>query len=99
MEHYQPLSWLTWAAVKSGFGLSATAFHIANIVAHLIAVLLVWALARRVLARALAGASAAALDGGATAAAADGVHPLRVEVVAWIARCHAVAPCSRSHLP
>jgi protein O-mannosyl-transferase len=85
MEHYQPLSWLTWAAVKSGFGLSATAFHTANIVAHLIAVLLVWALARRVLARAVAGASAAALDGGATAAALlYGVHPLRVEVVAWI---------------
>src|SRR4026207_757341 len=55
MEHYQPLSWLTWAAVKSGFGLRATAFHIANIVAHLIAVLLVWTLARRVLARAVAG--------------------------------------------
>ena len=85
MEHYQPLSWLTWAAVKSGFGLSATAFHTANIVAHLIAVLLVWTLARRVLARAVAGASAAALDGGATAAALlYGVHPLRVEVVAWI---------------
>ena len=85
MEHYQPLSWLTWAALKSGFGLSATAFHTANIVVHLIVVLLVWALARSVLARAIAGASATALDAGATAAALlYGVHPLRVEVVAWI---------------
>jgi len=85
MEHYQPLSWLMWAALKNRFGASAAAFHTANLVVHLIAVLLVWALARRILARTVAGASAVALDAGATAAALlYGVHPLRVEVVAWI---------------
>ncbi len=84
MEHYQPLSWLIWAAVKAGFGLDATAFHTANIVAHVISVLLVWGVAR-VLARAVAGASATAFDAGATAVALlYGVHPLRVEVVGWI---------------
>ena len=86
IEHYQPLSWLVWAGVKSGFGLSAAAFHSANVVVHLITVLLVWALARAIIARvAGAGVDATTLDAGATAAALIyGLHPLRVEVVAWV---------------
>ena len=28
MEHYQPLSWLTWAAIEAGFGPDARAFHV-----------------------------------------------------------------------
>jgi len=36
MEHYQPLSWLMWAALKNRFGASAAAFHTANLVVHLI---------------------------------------------------------------
>jgi hypothetical protein len=85
MEHYQPFSWLAWAMVDSGFGKSAAAFHAANLVIHLAAVLLVWAVARVLIARAVTGASPVALDTGASAAALlYGVHPLRVEVVAWI---------------
>lgn len=85
LEHYQPLSWLTWAGLRSRFGPRAAAFHTANIAAHLIAVLLLWSFARRVLAGAVADASAPELDAGATAAALlYGVHPLRVEVVAWV---------------
>src|SRR3954468_19339571 len=53
MEHYQPLSWLAWALVKAGFGLDATAFHAANIAAHVVCVLLLWAVARVVFARAI----------------------------------------------
>ena len=49
MEHYQPLSWLTWAAIKAGFGPDASAFHVANIAAHAVCVLLVYAAARGVL--------------------------------------------------
>src|SRR6478672_13808101 len=54
MEHYQPLSWLAWAAIKTGFGPDATSFHVANIAAHLAGVLLVYAAARVVLTHAAA---------------------------------------------
>ena len=85
MEHYQPLSWLTWAAIKAGFGLDAGAFHVANIAAHAACVLLVYAAARVVLTRAVPDTSATLHDGAAVAAALlFGLHPLRVEVVAWI---------------
>ncbi len=85
MEHYQPLSWLVWAGIKAGFGLDATAFHVANVVVHVICVLLVWVVARRVLAPAVAGTSAPWREAVAVAAALlFGLHPLRVEVVAWI---------------
>ena len=52
MEHYQPLSWLAWAAVRSAFGPSARALHTANMAAHAACVLLVYAAARVVLTRA-----------------------------------------------
>ena len=85
MEHYQPLSWLAWAAIKAGFGPDAAAFHAANIAAHVACALLVYAVARVVLTHAVPEASAALLNGAAVAAALlFGLHPLRVEVVAWI---------------
>ena len=85
MEHYQPLSWLAWAAVKAGFGLDAAAFHAANIAAHAVCVLLVYATARVVLTHTVPQASATLRHGAAVAAALlFGLHPLRVEVVAWI---------------
>src|SRR4051812_5908354 len=85
MEHYQPLSWLAWAAIKAGFGPDPAAFHVANIAAHAACVLLVYAAAAAVLTRAVPEASAAVRHAAAVAAALFfGLHPLRVEVVAWI---------------
>ena len=85
MEHYQPLSWLAWAAVKTGFGLDDAAFHTANIAVHAVCVLLVYATAGVVLSHTAPQASAALRRGAAVAAALlFGLHPLRVEVVAWI---------------
>src|SRR5262245_4085845 len=85
MQHYQPLSWLTWAALESSFGLNPIAFHAANIAAHVVCVLLVYAVVLRVLTH-VAPRTSATLHGGAAVAAAllFGLHPLRVEVVAWI---------------
>ena len=61
------------------------AFHAANIAAHAVCVLLVYAAARVVLTHAVPEASAALRNGAAVAAALlFGLHPLRVEVVAWI---------------
>ena len=85
MEHYQPLSWLAWAAIKAGFGPDAAAFHVANITVHAACVLLVYAAARVVLTRTVPEASATLRNAAAVAAALlFGLHPLRVEVVAWI---------------
>lgn len=85
MEHYQPLGWLAWAAIKGGFGLDAAAFHAANVVVHLVCVLLVWRVAQAVLKRAMPRLSAGWVSAAALAAALlYGVHPLRVEVVAWV---------------
>src|SRR3954471_12554831 len=85
MEHYQSLSWLSWAAIKAGVGLDASAFHAVNIVAHGACVLLVYAAARVVLTGAVPEASGTLRNAAAVAAALlFGLHPLRVEVVAWI---------------
>ena len=85
MQHYQPLSWLTWAALARGFGLNPTAFHAVNIAAHVVCVLLVYAAAHAVLTHAAPRTSATLHSGAAVAAAlVFGLHPLRVEVVAWI---------------
>jgi Flp pilus assembly protein TadD len=85
MEHYQPLSWLVWAALKARFGLDATAFHVANVLAHVICTALVWGVSRRVFACSAPERSASWHDGAAVAAALlFGLHPLRVEPVAWI---------------
>jgi Flp pilus assembly protein TadD len=85
MEHYQPLSWLAWAALKARFGLDATAFHVANVLAHVVCALFVWAVSRRVFARSAPHLSASWHDGAALAAALlFGLDPLRVEPVAWI---------------
>jgi tetratricopeptide (TPR) repeat protein len=85
MEHYQPLSWLVWAVIKAAYGLDAAAFHTANLVTHVMCVLLLWSVARIVIARATPGITSNRLDAAATAVALlYGLHPLRVEVVAWI---------------
>ena len=85
IDHYQPLSWLMWAAVKARFGLSASAFHATNVAAHVVCVLLVYAAARVVLTHAAPQASGPLHHAAAVAAALlFGLHPLRVEVVAWI---------------
>ena len=85
MEHYQPVSWLTWAAIKRVFGLDARAFHLANLIAHLVCVVLLWQVMRAVLARVMADQPGRERDMMALAGAAlFGLHPLRVEVVAWI---------------
>src|SRR5436190_46035 len=69
MEHYQPLSWLAWAAIKAAFGADPRAFHAANIAAHAAGVLLVYAVASAVVKHAAPAASTALRRGAAVAAA------------------------------
>jgi protein O-mannosyl-transferase len=85
MEHYQPVSWLAWAGIKAGAGLDAAWFHAANVAAHVLCVLLVWRVARALFARATSDVPTTWREAAALVAALlYGLHPLRVEVVAWV---------------
>jgi len=82
MSHYQPLSWLAWASVRRALGAGPAVHHLASLLAHLAATALVFALAWRL--ASLTGRAAATRRAAALAAAlVFGVHPLRVEAVAW----------------
>ena len=85
MEHYQPASWLLWAALRGPGAPDAAAYHGANVALHLLVALLVWAVSRALFRRALPHRSASTVDtAAAVASALYAVHPLRVEVVAWV---------------
>lgn len=70
-----PATWLSFQLDATLFGPGPTGFHRTNLLLHLLVVLLVFALARR-----LGLASAPAM----LAAALFGAHPLNVEAVAWV---------------
>lgn len=82
MGHYQPLTWISYALDWSLWGLDPRGFHITNVLLHAANTALVFILARR-----LIGGRAGRWDdlaGALVAAGAWGVHPLRVESVAWV---------------
>ena len=75
-ELYIPLTLLSYQATYSLAGLSPWAYHLGNIVLHLVSACLVLGIARR-----LTGSQSAAI----IAAALFAVHPLHTETVAWAA--------------
>ena len=83
MSHYQPLSWITWAAVRGVFGSSARVHHVLSIVSHALVAGLLFLVARALLDRVAGGTSARGRAGAVVAALFYALHPLRVEVVAW----------------
>ena len=48
MEHYQPLSWLTWVGVDRTLGLTSSTAHGLNVVLHALCAAVVWMLVWRV---------------------------------------------------
>jgi Flp pilus assembly protein TadD len=80
--HYQPLAWLVWSAIKSRFGLEASAFHASSLIVHVLNVALVYVVTWRL-------TSLAALEpryrliAAVVASMTFAVHPVRVEAVAW----------------
>ncbi len=72
---YQPLSSLTYAVEYKLFGPSPFAFHLIDLVLHLINIILVFCLFKILKTKNWLALSAAALFA---------VHPMNVEVVAWI---------------
>jgi tetratricopeptide (TPR) repeat protein len=84
---YQPIAWMAWGLDYVLWGLAPVGYHLTSLAWHGLTVALVFVLARELLAATATGrhAGPAALTGGAALAAlAFGLHPLRVEPVAWI---------------
>lgn len=88
--HYIPLTRLSWSLNWVLGGMDPWGYHLVNVLLHAANALLVYFVARRLLAAAIAdGAQAGRREQDLCVAAAGaalvfGVHPLRVEPVAWI---------------
>jgi len=87
MYHYRPLSWMCLGLVHRIWGLDPFGYHLTSVLLHIIAAVLFYAIARRLLRSSIPDLSEAdgpALDASALLAALlFAVHPLRVESVAW----------------
>ena len=84
MGHYIPVTWLTFGLDYVLWGMEPSGYHFTNLVLHTANVVLFYYLALRLLASALSWATTLEIRAGAALAALFfGVHPLRVESVAW----------------
>ncbi len=89
--HYQPLTWLSHAVEIQLWGVSAAGYHFTNLTLHLLAALIFYFIARRLILAGLNGGDQRAnfsllipaSIAGFTAALLWAVHPMRVESVAW----------------
>jgi tetratricopeptide (TPR) repeat protein len=89
LGHYQPLTWVSYAIDYQIWGVeSATGYHLTNNILHALNAVLFYFLALRLLKLALQvppkGESNSLYLSAALAALLFGVHPLRVESVAWV---------------
>jgi Tfp pilus assembly protein PilF len=85
LGHYQPLNWLSYAINYSLWGLDAGRMHLTQITLHGIAAILLAAVVRSLLLRSEARANARSIDiAAAMGGLFFGLHPLRVESVAWL---------------
>ena len=88
--HYIPLTRLTWSLNWVLGGMNPWGYHLVNVLLHATNAALFYFVARRLLAAAIADGAQAGRRGpdlsaaAAVAALVWGVHPLRVEPVAWI---------------
>src|SRR5262249_18244679 len=87
MGHWMPLNWLSFGLDYVVWGMNPLGYHLTNVALHAAAAAVLYVVAKRVLRVAL---SARPLGdgwlraGALVAALAFGLHPLRVEWVAWI---------------
>lgn len=88
--HYIPLTRLTWSANYALGGLDPGGYHLVNLVLHAVNAAIFYLVARRLLSAAVGDGTARARQdpeiavAAAVAALTFGMHPLRVEAVAWI---------------
>jgi len=88
MGHYMPVTWITYGLDFVVWGLNPSGYHLTNTILHAANVVLVYLVALRLFRSVWPGASLAGWDGlrigAALCALVFGAHPLRVESVAWI---------------
>jgi protein O-mannosyl-transferase len=84
MGHYIPVTWTTFALDYTLWGMNPFGYHLTNLVLHTENVLLFFAVASRLIARASAWPAATVRTAAAFAALFFAVHPLRAESVAWV---------------
>jgi Tfp pilus assembly protein PilF len=89
LGEFMPVTWMTYAVDRSLWNLDPAGYHLTSLLLHAATALAVYLLARHLLREALGagGAEEETSDlsvGAAVAALAFGVHPLRVEPVAWV---------------
>ena len=85
MGHYIPLTWMTLGLNYVLGGMSPWGYHFGSMLIHSANAVLFYFVARRLLAAAAGAVGGGPLPwGGALAALVFGIHPLRVESVAWI---------------
>lgn len=90
MGHYIPVTWLSFGLNYAIGGMNPWGYHAGNLILHAANATLAYLIARRLLAAAWGGgsqrghATGPIVVAGAFAALVWGVHPLRVESVAWI---------------
>lgn len=87
MGHWMPVNWLSFGLDHVLWGMDPAGYHLTNVLLHALGVAVFFCVARALLQGALPArpASDPWLSAGALVAAlAFGIHPLRVESVAWI---------------
>ena len=96
LGEYMPVTWTSYALDHVTWGLRPFGYHLTSLLLHVATVVAVYFLARRLLACGVAGATPttgsadsgtelAITLGAASAALVFGLHPMRVEAVAWVA--------------
>jgi protein O-mannosyl-transferase len=81
--HFVPLAWFTLALDYLVWGMNPTGYHLTSLAIHATGTAILYLVARMLIARGAAVTAGAATVGAATAALLFGLHPLRVESVAW----------------
>jgi hypothetical protein len=81
--HFVPLAWLTLAIDYVLWGMNPAGYHLTSLLIHATTTAVLYLVARVLIVRAAPVAAGAATAGAAAAALLFGVHPLRVESVAW----------------
>ena len=86
LGHWSPLTWLTWSFNYAVGGMNPFGYHLLSVLFHVVNIALFAIVARRLLANGfgMPASSPAVVAGAAFAALLFGVHPLRVESVAWV---------------
>jgi protein O-mannosyl-transferase len=85
MGHYIPVTWMTFGLDYLLWGMTASGYHLTNILFHAATALAVYFLSLRLLRAAIQEVAESDLRiGAALAALLFAIHPLRAESVAWI---------------